>query len=105
MEGPEWIKVEVSRNEKPLGTITFWNAELDLGDIHPAPERESLRRVFAENRENPRSHAVAGRLGEETPRHYDPKTMAWFKDVLSHVLVPDGYRYVELGSGNSASER
>ena len=99
MEVPDWVKVEVSRNEKPLGTITFWDGELDLVDIHPAPERESLRRVFAENRENPRTYAASGRGGELTPRKYDPKTVAWFNDVLSHVLVPDGYRYVELGSG------
>jgi hypothetical protein len=82
MEVPKWIKVEVSRNEKPLGTITFSNGELDLEDVDPAPERESLRRVFEEFRENPPTSYVGRQPGKLTPHHHDPKTVAWFKDVL-----------------------
>jgi hypothetical protein len=100
MEVPEWIKVELSRHEKPLGTITFWDGELDLADIHPAPERESLRRVFAENRLDPPSYSSTSRPpGESTPHQHDPNTVAWFKDVLRLVLVPEGYRYKEFEDG------
>jgi hypothetical protein len=100
MEVPGWIKVDLSRNGKPLGTITFWNGDLDLADIDPAPERESLRRVFAEYRENPPIYTEVGRPpNEPTPHQYEPKTVPWFKDVLRLVLDPEGYRYKELGSG------
>jgi hypothetical protein len=61
MEVPEWIKVELSRKGKPLGTITFWNGELDFADIDPVSERECLRRVFEEYRENPPTYVEVGR--------------------------------------------
>jgi hypothetical protein len=100
MEVPERIKVELSRKEKPLGTITFWNGELDFADVDPAPDRESLRRVFAEYREKPPTYVEVGRTpGEETPHQHEPTTVAWFKDVLRLVLGPEGYRYKELEGG------
>jgi hypothetical protein len=94
----EWIKVELSRNGKPLGTITFWNGELDLEDVDPAPERESLRRVFAEYEGKPFTYAWVG-FPQPRPAQYEPHTVRWFEAILFHVLGADGYRYVELDSG------
>lgn len=98
MEAPEWIKVELSRNAKPLGTITFRNGELDLADIHPAPERETLRRVFEEYSGKPFTYMWVGRA-EPTPAQYEPDTVRWFEAILFLVLGPEGYHYVELESG------
>jgi hypothetical protein len=88
------VRVELSREGRPLGTIAFWRGTLDLDDIPDANERDRLEETLRPYEGKPFTYSWTGYdEGSDDEGEYQPEDPSWFRALLIHSLHPLGYRF------------
>jgi hypothetical protein len=88
------VRVELSREGHPLGSIAFLRGTLDFDDIPDANERDRLERTVRPYQGKPFTYSWTGH--DETSDdagEYQPEDQSWFRALLVHLLYPLGYRF------------
>jgi hypothetical protein len=88
------VRVELSREGRPLGSVAFWRGALDFEDIPDADERDRLEGIVRPYEGKPFTYSWTGYdEGSDYQGEYQPGDPSWFRALLMHVLHPLGYRF------------
>jgi hypothetical protein len=88
------VRVELSRDGRPLGSVAFWRGALDFEDVPDAKERDRLERIVRPYEGRPFTYAWTGNdVGSDAQAEYQPGDPSWFRALLIHLLYPLGYRF------------
>ena len=88
------VRVELSREGRPLGSIAFLRGTLDFDDIPDADERDHLESTVLPYEGKPFTYSWTGYdEGSDDAGEYQPEDQSWFRAMLIHLLYPLGYRF------------
>jgi len=88
------VRVELSREGRPLGSIAFWRGTVDFDDIPDANERDRLEGIVRPYEGKPFTYSWIGHdEGSDDEGEYQPGDPSWFRALLIHMLYPRGYRF------------
>src|SRR5512132_4695751 len=88
------VRVELSREGRPLGSIAFLRGTMDFEDIPDADERDRLEMTVRPYEGKPFTYSWTGYdEGTDDEGEYQPDDPSWFRALLIHLLYPLGYRF------------
>ena len=88
------MRIELSREGRPLGSVAFWRGAPDFEDIPDADERDRLEGIVRPYEGKPFTYSWTGYdEGSDYQGEYQPGDPSWFRALLMHVLYPLGYRF------------
>jgi hypothetical protein len=88
------VRVELSREGRPLGSIAFLRGTMDFEDIPDADERDRLEMTVRRYEGKPFTYSWTGYdEGTDDEGEYQPDDPSWFRALLIHLLYPLGYRF------------
>lgn len=96
------VRVELSREGRPVGSLAFWRGTLDFDDIPDADERDRLEMTVRPYEGKPFKYSwTSYDEGSDDAGEYQPEDQSWFRAVLIHLLYPLGYRFSMLEDDSS----
>ena len=88
------VRVELSKEGRPLGSIAFLRGTLDFDDIPDANERDRLEGTVRPYQGRPFTYSWTGYdESSDGEGEYQAEDQSWFRALLIHVLYPLGYRF------------